>query len=73
MKTAYCGKCGGTTTEDFALCPLCMGEADTKENAAILAEFIDVMNIANMGETDKSQRAAIKSMMNIAKRRGLVD
>ena len=64
-----CVKCGKTAPEGFPLCPSCAESADTEENGAILAEFMDVMNIANMGETDKSQRPAIKSMMNIAKRR----
>ena len=73
MNTDHCVKCGKPAPEGFTLCPSCAEIADTEESGASLAEFIDLMNIANMGDTDKSQRAAIKSMMNIAKRRGLIE
>ena len=69
MKIVRCNKCGGNAPEGFILCPPCMRQAGAGEievNAA--AELMDIANIINIGDTDKSHRAAINSILSIKSR-----
>lgn len=69
MNLVYCEKCGGYTAEGFILCPSCMKEGGAGEaEVTAAAEILDIANILNMGDTDTSQRAAIKSILRMITR-----
>lgn len=69
MNIASCEQCGDNTPEGFSLCPSCMRKSGAAESDVIAArELLEIANIVNMGDTEKSHTAAIKSILNIKNR-----
>ena len=60
---ARCLNCGAEIPSGFEICPECMHEAGVNSDAASVVQCME--NILNIGETGKSQRAAIESILNV--------
>lgn len=61
--SARCLNCGAEIPSGFEICPECMHEAGVNSDAAAVVQCME--NILNIGETGKSQRAAIESILKI--------
>jgi len=69
MKITHCVKCGGDTPEGLTLCPPCMRQGGAGENeVSAAAELLDIASVINIGDTGKSQYAAINSILKIKSR-----
>lgn len=67
MSDMRCEKCGKPAPDGLGVCPACALESSAWESG-LAAELADIMNILNMSDTEQSQRAAIKSLINIKNR-----
>ena len=61
--SARCLNCGAEIPSGFEICPECMHEAGVSPGTAAVVQCME--NILNIGETGKSQRAAIESILKI--------
>ena len=72
MNIVRCEQCAGFAPEGMNLCSTCLHRAGADiDEIETAAQIMDIANIVNMGSTDKSQRAAIESILRLVERERL--